>query len=458
MKFRILLAVMALAGSMLFSACVYEPVEPEDKESEESAAEVTSRPERGTNDTEEFIKALPDVEPPVWNEKRATELVALPLSCVNRLHTQSKDKGYLYQRSYALDTGYENSLSFYGCSDWHSAVNSTWTMVKILKEFPEMWLGALIREKLENHLSEKSLAGELHFFKDVASRRFERPYGWAWLMKLYTELITWDDPDAEKWAKNLAPLVELLAERTIDYLDRLSHPLRIGTHNNTAFSLALMLEYARNVNDQKLEDAVLARALDFFAEDVNCPIRYEPSGSDFFSPCLAEAILMSNVLEPDHFVAWLDAFMPAVYSDDFKPLVSPVEMKDNYLPETTSTTSVEATTTQPFLQSEPNSKSEAEDVRESETEPAEPVEPVEPIEDEQLKGAQSHLIGLSFYRAGALKRLAAVLPEDDVRRPAYEKLAAIHGESGFTTMYEADYVGTHWLASYAVYMLAVSDN
>ncbi len=448
MKSLFLSAVTAFAVSMLFGSCVYEPVEPEDKLLEEGVKEPTAQPERGTSDTEEFMNTLPDAEPPAWNEKRATELVALPLSCVDRLHKQSRDRGYLYERSYALDTGYEDSLSFYGCSDWHSAVNSTWTMVKVLKEFPHMWLGALIREKLGNHLSEKSLAGELHFFEEVAPRRFERPYGWAWLLKLYTELITWDDPDAEKWAKNLAPLVELLAERTVDYLDRLSHPLRIGTHNNTAFSLTLMLEYARNVNDQKLEDAVIARATDFFAGDVNCPVRYEPSGSDFFSPCLAEAVLMSTVLEPDNFVAWLDAFMPAVHSDDFRPLISPVEMKENYLPETTSTTSVGPTTTQSFLKSRPDSESEGE----SETEPAEPAE------DEQLKGAQSHLIGLSFYRAGALKRLAAALPENDLRRPAYEKLAAIHGESGFTTMYEADYVGTHWLASYAVYMLAFEPN
>lgn len=254
MKFRIHSIVIALASAVVLSACVYEPVETEEKVLEKKGIDVTTpQPEVGASDTEEFMKTLPDVEPPVWNEKRATELVALPLSCVDRLHKQSRDKGYLYERSYALDAGYEDSLSFYGCSDWHSAVNSTWTMVTILKEFPDMWLGTLIREKLENHLSEKSLQGELKFFEEVASRRFERPYGWAWLLELYTELITWDDPDAQKWADNLAPLVELLAERTIDYLDGLSYPLRIGTHGNTAFSLTLMLEYARTVNDRKLE-------------------------------------------------------------------------------------------------------------------------------------------------------------------------------------------------------------
>jgi hypothetical protein len=449
MKPRILSIVIILASSMMFSSCVYDPPEPEEKEPEETAAEVEPpQPEEETSDTEEFMKSLPDVEPPAWNEKRATELVALPLSCVDRLHKQSRDRGYLYERSYALDTGYENSLSFYGCSDWHSAVNSTWTMVKVLKEFPDMWLGALIREKLENHLSEKSLAGELEFFEEVASRRFERPYGWAWLLKLYTELITWDDPDAKKWAENLAPLVQLLAERTIDYLDGLSDPLRIGTHGNTAFSLTYMLEYARAVGDRNLEEAIITRSKDFFAEDVNCPVGFEPSGSDFFSPCLAEAVLMSHVLEPADFVTWLDGFMPAVHSDDFKPLISPIELKESYLPESLKpTTTVSTTSIKPAQPSEADTESETETEAESEKE-------TEPTEDEQLKGAKSHLIGLSFYRAGALNRLAAALPEGDARRSAYKKLAAIHGDSGFTTMYEADYVGTHWLASYAVYMLA----
>lgn len=156
---------------------------------------------------------------------------------------------------------------------------------------------------------------------------------------------------------------------------------------------------------------------------------------------------MSKVLEPGDFVTWFDAFMPAVHSDDFKPLTTPIELKESYLPEPVTTTSIE-----PVIQ--PDTPSE----EDSESEPTEDAETEsEPTEDEQLKGSKSHLIGLSFYRAGALSRLAAALPEDDVRRPAYRRLAAIHGANGFTTMYEADYVGTHWLASYAVYMLAFDE-
>jgi hypothetical protein len=208
-----------------------------------------------------------------------------------------------------------------------------------------------------------------------------------------------------------------------------------------------MLDYARHVQDKNLETAIVARATDFYAEDVNCPVHYEPSGSDFFSPCLAEAVLMSKVLEQNDFVSWLDGFMPAIPSDEFKPLTLPLELKESYLPETVKKS--EPTTETPTEPSEPEKETqpESESASESESES-------EPAEDEQLKGAKSHLIGLAFYRAGALKRLAAALPKDDARKSAYQKLAAIHGESGFRTMYEADYVGTHWLASYAVYMLS----
>ena len=100
MHTRTLVVTIALAGSIPFSVGICE-----------------AQLEQGSRAIQEFMKGLPDVEPPVWNEKRATELVALPLSCVDRLHKQSKDRGDLYERSYSLDTTYEDSLSFYGCRE-----------------------------------------------------------------------------------------------------------------------------------------------------------------------------------------------------------------------------------------------------------------------------------------------------------------------------------------------------
>ena len=46
-----------------------------------------------------------------------------------------------------------------------------------------------------------------------------------------------------------------------------------------------------------------------YQNDIGCPINWEPSGSDFLSPCLQEADLMSRVLENDiEFGVWLEKF------------------------------------------------------------------------------------------------------------------------------------------------------
>lgn len=441
MKSKLITFSLILAVSALPVSCQYEPVKPQ-----EETVETEPPPEKtATGDLQTFLRNLPDVEPPTWDEKRATELVAFPLSCVDRLHKRTRDKGYLYERTYTLKQNHEDSLSFYGCSDWHSAVNSIWTLVKVVKDFPEMPIGRLIKEKLKNHMSKKSLEGELAFFKEAATIRFERPYGWAWLLKLYTELSSWEDPDAKEWAENLAPLAKLLAERTIEYLDHLAYPMRIGTHGNTAFSLTFMLEYAKAADDKKLEQAVLKRSKNFFAEDTNCPVGYEPSGSDFFSPCLAEAVLMSMVFNNEDYVEWFDEFMPPLGSPEFQPLSTSVEMKDSYLPELVSGVS----TPEPVSVLGPSA--------EPETEPESEVESEAESDEAKLVGAKSHLIGLAFVRAGALKKIAASLPEDDPRRQAFIQIAALHGQNGFATMYEADYSGTHWLATYAVYMLSAGN-
>ena len=327
-------------------------------------------------------------------------------------------------------------LAFYGCTDWHSAVNSTWAMVKVLKDFPDAPLGGLIREKLEHHLSSKSLEGELSFFTDEASPGFERSYGWAWLMRLYVELASFRDDDAERWAKHLAPVAAHLAEKSVEYLSHMPGPIRVGTHNNSAFALHYMLEYADVGGDGNLKTAVTTRAREFFEDDVECPVRYEPSGSDFLSPCLAEAALMSRLMPQEAFVAWLDDFLPAPGSDAFSSMREPVVIEARALPVEAD---IEASAEDEPVSREPTAETEEVDSdREDAT---------------RLVGAKSHLIGLSFVRAAALKRVAAALPPEDSRREAYETFASLQGERGFETMYEANYSGTHWLASFAVDML-----
>jgi Protein of unknown function (DUF2891) len=348
-----------------------------------------------------YLESLPAAQMPAFDEWQAMALVAMPLSCIDRPQAQSDQRAeYLWthdSKARLLD-GYDKNRAFYGCFDWHSAVNSTWTLVAALKQFPQMPVGQLIREKLRDHLGKRNIEGEMAFFR--TARNFEAPYGYAWLLKLYAELSTWNDPDAKIWAQNLAPMVEQFSRKMTEYLRDLPYPVRGGAHPNTAFSISLMLDYTNTVNDPALKDVLLKTATRFFLKDRNCPTAYEPSGTDFLSPCLAEARLMSMTLDRPRFVAWLNDFLPAVNSEAFKPLTGPTD--------------------------------------------------VSAITKHDLQGAKSHLIGLAFARAEALLDIASVLPPNDGRIPVYERLAAIHAKSGFQALADAGYFGSHWLGTYAV--------
>jgi len=375
---------------------------------------------------QQIIAEIPDVEEPSLDLVYATSLTALPLSCIDRPQKQSDYKGYLYEGSVKIKPAYEDSLSFYGCYDWHSAVNSTWTMVRLYKEYPDMILGGLIEEKLDNHLSEGSLQGELKFFEEIASGGFERPYGWAWYLYLYDEISSLDHEKAEDWSNAMKPLADYFAKKTIPYLENMDYPMRVGTHGNTAYSLDLMHKYAESAKNDSLLDAINTHSIRFFGDDEQCPAFYEPSGSDFLSPCLAEAVLMSSVLPRDEFYKWFNAFMPAPYDPAFSSLKE--------LPE---------------IMFEKEGADEPDDTKEgSESE-----------EDEHdLMGAKSHLVGLAFYRASAFNRLAEVLPDNDPRKELYKKLANYHGKEGFDSLYKTDYLGTHWLGTFAVLYLETLGN
>jgi len=341
----------------------------------------------------------------------ASWLVTLPLACIDKLHEPPRSRGYLYEISATLRPDFAKTRAFYGCSDWHSAVNSTWTMVKVLRLFPDLRLNRLIREKLNEHLSGDTIKGEIEFFNEEGNKSFERPYGWAWLLRLYAELKSWPDEDAKKWAASVEPLATLLLERTVPYLKTLAAPMRIGTHANTAYTLKLLLEHARATGEKKLEAAVLERARVFFAGDVGCAPNLEPSGSDFFSPCLSEAALMSEVLAQADFARWLDAFLPRPDSAAFRSLGVVVDM--------------------------PGSAQE--------------------LKKSDMLGAKAHLIGLGVSRAKALTDIAAALPPTDARVGVYKEMAAALARSSVAAMHEAEYAGTHWIATYILDYL-ISDS
>jgi hypothetical protein len=332
-------------------------------------------------------------------------LATLPLGCIDKLHDPPRGRGYVFESTITLKPNFQKTRAFYGCFDWHSSVNSTWTLVKILHTYPDLPVARLIREKLTEHLSEEAIKGELEFFKEDGNSTFERPYGWVWALRLHAELKSWDDPDAKRWAANLEPLTDLFLDRTTPYLKTLAEPMRVGTHANTAYALKLLHEHAQITHDTALAKLVVERGRKFFAADFGCAPNVELSGADFFSPCLVEAAFVGEIMPPTEFAAWLDRFMPAPETPAFKSLLT-VNME---MPGT-----------------------------------------AEELKKADMLGAKAHLVGLGVSRARAFEDIAAALPPSDRRVAIYRQAAASLAQISITSMYDASYEGTHWIATYIV--------
>lgn len=341
---------------------------------------------------------LPDT--PVLTEEVASGFVDLSLHCVDRPYPYKI--GYRFPSEDWVKPHTEVHPSFYGCWDWHSAVHGHWAMVKVLKSFPDIEEKDSIRLKLSTNLTRKNLQAEYDFFaKQSFTGGFERTYGWAWLMKLYAELATWEDEEGQQWKQNMQPLAELLAQKTIDYLKVLSSPLRPGTHANTAFSFGLMTEYAEVAEDTSLMEAMRTFSEQHFQTDKNCPTSYEPSGTDFISPCLAEAALMSKFLSTEAYLSWFEDFLPLPSSAEIRSIETPPVVLDK--------------------------------------------------EDPGI----GHLIGLMFQRAWCLKQIAAVFDDTDPRKEYFLEIAIRHMEAGEALMFDSGYGGAHWLATFAIYAYTI---
>jgi hypothetical protein len=289
--------------------------------------------------------------------------------------------------------------AFYGSYDWHSSVHGHWMLVRLLRRFPDLAERQAIRAALGDHLTPEHVATETATFARPNMQSFERPYGWAWLLKLAEELHGWDDADGKAWAKAVQPLADHLASRYVSYFPKQTYPIRSGVHPNTAFGLAFALDYARAVGRRPLAALVEERARAYFGKDERIPAAWEPDGADFFSPSLQEADLMRRVLPPAEFAPWLARFLPDLARGEPKSLLTPATVTDRT--------------------------------------------------DPQLV----HLDGLNLSRAWCLRHLAAALPEADPARPVLNVAAARHAEAGLRHVASGDYAGEHWLASFAVYLL-----
>ena len=263
--------------------------------------------------------------PAGFDDHAANRFVNLALACVHReypnkiAHILSSDADVLPPRKL--------TPAFYGCFDWHSSVHGHWLLARLTRILPDAAFVPRAREALRRSLTAENLAQEAKYMRGAERASFERPYGLAWLLQLVAELREWNDPQAQEMARNLRPLEAAVLDRLRVWLPKLPYPVRSGEHSQTAFALGLMLDYARVAGDTACSEMFVARARQFYLEDKNCPLAYEPSGEDFLSPCLAEADVMRRVLAPADFAGWLRAFMPQIAEDGngewLKPVVSP---------------------------------------------------------------------------------------------------------------------------------------
>ena len=289
---------------------------------------------------------------------------------------------------------------FYGCFDWHSSVHGHWLLVRLLRVGPQdaPWRDEAV-EKLNQSFTPEKLAGEVANFSRPARGSWERPYGLAWYLQLMTELREWDDPQAKKWLTILQPLEADIVVSLKDWLPKLAYPIRLGTHNQSAFAFGLMLDWARTSGDAELEQLIIERSRAFHMEDIDCPLAYEPSGEDFLSPCLMEADLMRRILPTEAFSTWLTHFMPQIPRDGSGDWLAPGIVKD------------------------------------------------------PSDGKLVHLDGVNSSRAWNLYNIARALPEDDQRKAALVAAAEIHAREGVAAVSAEHYSGSHWLASFATYLM-----
>ncbi|MCA1685018.1 MAG: DUF2891 domain-containing protein [Planctomycetia bacterium] len=289
--------------------------------------------------------------------------------------------------------------AFYGCYDWHSSVHGHWMLARLLRRFPDLPEAGDVRAAMGANLTAGNLKAEADYFARKESKPFERPYGWAWMLKLAEEFHGWDDADARAWSRDLRPLADVVAARYVEFFPKQTYPIRTGVHPNTAFGLACAYDYALAVNDTRLRGLVEERARAYFDADDDAPARWEPSGADFFSPTLTEADLMRRVLPPAEFRAWFSRFLPGAARGEPESLFAPATVTDRT--------------------------------------------------DPQLV----HLDGLNLSRAWGLRGVASALPAGDPARKNLEASAARHAEAALGHLASGDYAGEHWLASFAVYLL-----
>lgn len=279
--------------------------------------------------------------------------------------------------------------AFHGSFDWHSCVHAHWMLARLRRRLPDLPAARDIAARLDAAITPAAIAAERAFLARPAARGFERPYGWAWLLKLHAELEA-------PWAAILAPLARDFADRFARHLPIATYPVRHGVHSNTAFALTLAADWAA-AQDPALLDLLRETAWRWYGTDADAQA-WEPSGEDFLSPVLAEAACMARLLPAGDFAAWFDGFLPRLAAGEPATLFEPARVSD------------------------------------------------------RTDGRIVHLDGVNLSRAWCWRALAATLDGADPRRARAEAAAERHLAASLGHV-GGHYMGAHWLASFAVLAL-----
>jgi hypothetical protein len=286
---------------------------------------------------------------------------------------------------------------FFGSFDWHSCVHSYWLLARLYRRYPDGDAASAIRALFQDALTPEKAEAERAYLDRPSSAGFERPYGWAWLLMLAGELAQHDTAEGQAWSAAVMPLARAFADRFTVYLPKATYPVRAGVHSNTAFALTLVMDYAEAVGDAPLATLAAKTAIGWYGEDADCQA-WEPSGDEFLSPALIEAECMRRALPVGQFPAWFARFLPRVGEGEPKSLFTPAVVSD------------------------------------------------------RSDGKIAHLDGVNLSRAWCWRSIGHALPRDAPGRAPALAAAEPHLAASLPHI-AGDYMGEHWLATYALLAL-----
>lgn len=287
---------------------------------------------------------------------------------------------------------------FYGSFDWHSSVHGYWLLAAIYRQYPSIPQAAAIRALFDEHFTTANVAVETAYAAHPLRAVFERPYGWAWLLQLKAELTCHETEEGKRWSSVLAPLANVFVRRFAEFLPKATYSIRTGTHFNTAFAVTLATNYARTSGDTELEKLLRDTTVRWYRNDTNASA-WEPGGDDFLSPALMEAVCVQRALPSSEFAAWFDRFLPDITQSLPATLFTPATVSD------------------------------------------------------RTDGKIAHLDGLNLSRAWCWRMLALSVAETDARKSIMLLAAENHLRTSLPHV-AGDYMGEHWLATFALLALS----